>query len=103
MSEVYEIPTAPRNQTFRIALAGTEYQITQRYCAAAEAWLVNIDTVDGAAKIHGLMLVTGADLLSQFEHLGLGGAIVVQSDNDPDEVPSRETMGSTGHLYYLPT
>lgn len=96
-----EIPTAPRNQTFRIALNGADYQITQRYCAAAEAWYVNIDTVAGEPKIRGLMLVTGADLLSQFEYLGLGGAIIVQSDNDPDEVPSRETMGLTGHLYFV--
>lgn len=98
----YEIPTTPRHERFRITLSGTEYQITQRYCQGAQAWVVNIDQADGTPRVRGLMLVTGVDLMSQFEHLGLAGAIVVQSDDVVDKVPSYATLGQTGHVYYLP-
>lgn len=101
MTTAYEIPTSPRNEIFRISLAGTEYQIAQRFCVAVNAWVVNIDNADGSALLHGVMLVTGADLLSQFKHLGIEGEIIVQSDDDVDKVPDYATLGSTGHLYFL--
>lgn len=101
MTNVAEIPTSPRAQAYRITLGIIEYQITQRYCNALQSWYVNIDLADGTPKVRGLMLVTGEDLLTQLKHLGIEGELVVQSDNDPDQVPTYETLGVTGHLYFL--
>lgn len=97
----YEIPTQPRNQSFRISLNDVEYQVIQRWNASINAWVINVNMTDGSPLVHGIALVTGVDLLSQFEHLGLGGAIVVQSDTSVDAVPDYETLGSTGHLYFV--
>lgn len=102
MTTVYEIPTAPKSEAFQISLNGVDYRIVQRFNVAMNAWVVDIISVDGTPKLRGLMLVTGVDLLSQFEHLGLGGQLQVQSDDDVDRVPDYATLGSTGHLYFLP-
>lgn len=50
----------------------------------------------------GIPLITGADLLEQLYYLGIGGALIVQSTNDPNLVPDFETLGSTGNLFFIP-
>lgn len=65
----------------------------------AQCWIVSLYDDNGNAIIEGMAMVTGANLLEQFAYLGLGFQLVVQSDNDPDEVPSYTTLGTTGHLY----
>lgn len=98
---VAEIPTAPRAETFKITLGAVEYQITQRFSTPMNAWVIDIDVSDGTPKVHGIMMVTGVDLLSQFKHLGIDGQLIVQSDNAPDLVPDFTTLGSTGHFYFI--
>jgi hypothetical protein len=46
-------------------------------------------------------MVTGADLLEQFGYLGLNFALVAQTDNSPDTVPTFDNLGTTGHLYAI--
>ena len=75
--------------------------MTFRWCAPAVCWLLDVADAGGAAILSGVPLVTGTDLLGQFIYLGIGGALIVQSDNSPNRVPSYTTLGITGHLYYL--
>ena len=46
-------------------------------------------------------MVTGVDLLEQFGYLSFGFALVAQTDNAPDVVPTFETLGQTSHLYAI--
>jgi len=55
----------------------------------------------GNSLLSGIPLVTGADLLEQFSYIGIGGALVVQSSNDPNAVPTYEDLGTVGNLYFL--
>lgn len=106
MATVYEIPTQPNPTTQRITLNGVTYTLTltwNEFAGPAGAWVLDIADANNNPIASGLPLVTGADLLAQFEYLGIGGGggLVVQSDHDPDLVPSFTTLGSTGHLFFV--
>lgn len=50
----------------------------------------------------GIPLVTGADLLAQYKHLSIGGQLFVQTDGDPEAVPTYASLGATAGLYWIP-
>ena len=103
MSTAYEIPTSPQATTQTITLNGISYNLTLTWCAPANCWMLAIADQNNNPIATGLPLVTGADMLAQLEYLGIGGggALLAQSDFDPDLVPSYTTLGSTGHLYFV--
>jgi hypothetical protein len=90
-------------QTFKISLGGTFYQLTMHWCAPANCWILDIADQSGNKIVSGRPMVTGVDLLGQFRYLGIGGGggMLVQSDNDPDLVPDFDSLGSTGHLFWV--
>lgn len=89
-------------QRFSITLGGVEYQLTLRYRNIAEGgWVLDIADANGTAIIGGIPLVTGADLLAQHKHLGLGGRLWVQTLSNPDAVPTFDNLGDDGVLYWV--
>lgn len=101
MSTAFEIPTQPQNQKFGIVLSGFQYNVTIRWNKFSSSWTMDVYDVDDDPLLLGQPLVTGCDLLSQLEYLGIGGQMVVQSDGSTDSVPTYDSLGSTGHLYYV--
>lgn len=103
MSTVFEIPLSAVPQTQIISLGSVQYQVTTRWNAFSESWVMDIADANENKLLSGIPLVTGLDLLEQFAYLGLagGGALVVQSDNDPALVPDVASLGITGHLFYI--
>lgn len=102
MATISEIPLSGENQTFPITLNGTAYRLTFTYRDADEAgWIMAIADTDGTTILSGVPLVTGCDLLAPYAHLGLGGAMLVVSDGEPDAVPTFDGLGSTSHLYWI--
>lgn len=97
---VYTIPLIPAAQQFTISLAGETYGVKLQWCAPAACWTVEISDANGDLLVGGVPLVTGADLLEQFGYLGIGGSLLVQSTNDPDEVPSYASLGTTGNVFF---
>jgi hypothetical protein len=97
----YLVPLNPTPQRFSIFLSGVEYIISYRWNAISSTWVLNIYDVNGLPIATGLPLVTGSDLLAQLAYLGISGKMVVQSNNDPGAVPTVESLGTTGNLYYL--
>lgn len=101
---VYEIPLSAKPETFTIALAGKSYRLTVIWRDAVDGgWVLDIADANGNRLVGGIPLVTGCDLLAQYSHLGFGGALVVQTDHDPDAVPTFANLGSTSHLYFVVT
>jgi hypothetical protein len=99
---VFEVPLAAAPQTFAITLGGTSYQLTLIWREAdGGGWFLDFATPHGAAILQGVPLVTGADLLAQYRHLGFTGSLVVQTDGDADAEPTYENLGSASHLYFL--
>jgi hypothetical protein len=103
LSTFYEIPLKPEAQEFDISLAGVTYHLMLNWCAPNNAWTLDIEDSLQNPIVSGIPLITGADLLAQLEYLGLGGAMIVQSDFDPNEVPDYGSLGSTGHLFFVTT
>lgn len=88
-------------QIFTISLNGVVYTITLFWCDAADGgWVMNIGDAQNNPILNGVPLVTGADLLGQYEYLGIGIAIFVQTDNDPNAVPTFTNLGINSHIYY---
>lgn len=98
---VFEIPLQPQAQRFTIILEGNvQYAMVVTWNKYSSSWILSIYDNNDVALIEGAPLVTGADLLEQFEYLGIGGQLIVQSDGVTDAVPTFENLGSVGHLYY---
>lgn len=97
----FEVPLSPKAQSFAISLLGVTYNLTFTWNAPSQAWLVSIADVNNVPLVDSIPLVTGADLLAQYGYLGIGGKLIVQTDNDPAAVPTYANLGSTGHLFFV--
>jgi hypothetical protein len=97
----YEIPLSAEPQQFKIQLAGNDCRVRFYWCRAAACWMLDIADVDEVDIVTGIPVVTGCDLLQQYKHLELGGSIVVQTDYDPDAVPTFDNLGETGRVYFV--
>lgn len=94
---VSEIPLSPENQSFSISLAGKSFQMAVTWRAAF--WCLDIMDSSGAGLIKGVPLITGADLLAQYDYLGLGFSLYVGCDNQANENPTETDLGINSHLY----
>ena len=101
MSTPYEIILSPEAQTFQINLAGTLYQLTLRYNAVHGSWMLDISTTDQQLIVGGIPLVTGVDLLEQYEYLGIKGQLFVQSTGDVMAIPGYNDLGGSGRLFFV--
>jgi hypothetical protein len=101
MTTVYEIPLSPQPQTFGITLAGTTYGFDVHWNVQNASWMIDIADASGNPIVSGIPMVTGADLLEQYSYLGFQFALVAQTDNSPDTVPTFDTLGTTSHLYAI--
>jgi hypothetical protein len=103
MSTILRVPLqVGMPQTFSINLNGVAYQITLRYRDAPDGgWTMDIDDDSGDPLLYGVPLVTGANLLAQYQHLGFAGGFYVQTTSDPDAVPTFDNLGDDGQLYWV--
>jgi hypothetical protein len=101
MRQAYEVPLGPEPQKFSVQLAGVPYICRVQWNAVAQCWMLDLADSDDAAIISGIPIVTGIDLLGQYQHLGLGGSLLAQTDYDPDAVPTFENLGTAGRLYFI--
>lgn len=101
--QTYKIPLTNIPQYFNITLKGVEYQLTCRWNNAAEGgWFIDIsDTATATPILTDLPLVTGLDLLEPFGYLGIGGRMIVFTDNDATAVPTISSLGVNSNLYFI--
>ena len=98
----YEIPLQPTNQNIRISILNVTYIIRTYYCDRENGgWVIDISKSDGTALVQGIPLVTGADMLGQYEYLGLGFGLIFASDGDINAVSGFNDLGVSGHLYVV--
>ncbi|WP_250512703.1 hypothetical protein [Caballeronia sp. INDeC2] len=99
---IYEIPLSGVPQSFQIALAGVTYKLTLMWREAPQGgWFLDMADAAGNRILSGVPLVTGADLLEQYEYLGIGGELWLQTDGDEAAVPTFDDIGTTSHLYFV--
>lgn len=63
--------------------------------------ILNSSDKPGRPIVCGIPLVTGANLLEQYSHLGISGELWVATDADPDAVPTFDNLGQAGRLYFV--
>ena len=98
---IARIPTSPMPQRFLITpSAGQTYQLVTQYRDAPEAgWTLDIGEPNGTPIISGIPLVTGINLLAQYQHL-IVGSLFVLSDVDMWAAPGFPDLGVSSHLYF---
>ena len=93
------ISTQPASEHFSVQLNGVNYQISKIW--RIDTWYLDIRDSKGNPLVTGIPLVTGADLLAQYEHLGIGGILQVATNGaNPDQMPTYSGMGSQSQLYW---
>ncbi len=99
----YKIPFTPQAMRMEISLGGLSYILKTYWNTPMECWVLDIyDDVD-KPMVRGIPLVTGADLLQQFEYLGFGGMLLIWSTQGPwHTVPSFTSLGNNSNVYYVP-
>lgn len=100
----YVIPITPgAPQSFGISLNGVNYQMTIRWNATPNGqggWYFDLSDIDkGIPVLGGIPIITGADLLGQYGHLGIGGGLVCISDSG--EPPEFNEIGAGSVLYFV--
>ena len=97
------IPLVNVPQVFQINLAGVDYNLTCKWNDAFEAgWVMDIaDTLTNTSLMANIPLVTGTDLLSGLEYLGIQGQLYVQTDANPFAVPTLTNLGIESNLYFV--
>lgn len=103
MSTITEIPLTPSQACrFTVTLAGALYYLRLTYdIAQAGCWILDIGDADQTPLVAGIPLVSGVDLLAQYNYLGFGGALIVTTDRGAGEVPTFDSLGVTAHLYFV--
>lgn len=97
----FEIPLSSTPQKFDIQLAGVTYQMTLRWNVPSQVWVLDIADNNSVRILDGIPLVTGANLLGQYDYLGFGGALYAQTDHDINATPTFDNLGETSHLYFI--
>ena len=102
MEQLFVIPLTNVPQRFTIELAGVAYIIVCKWNGEMPAWTLDIlDEVASQPLIVNLPLVAGANLLAQFEHIGIPGKLLVYTDGDEFVPPTLDNLGQEANLYYL--
>jgi hypothetical protein len=65
-----------------------------------QGWVVDLLDDQDNPVVSGIPLVTGANLLEQYDYLNFGGQLIVQTDHDVDKIPTFENLGDECHLYF---
>ena len=82
--------TFPNGVTYQLRLI---YQFNDDAC-----WVMDISDANGNALVQGVPLVTGADLLAQYQYLGFGCSMYAITDGAKSEPPHWWNLGTTAHL-----
>lgn len=97
------IPLVPYAQILTLTLADTVYSLRLTFNTQGEGgWILDIADANRAVLLAGLPLVTGADLLAQHRHIGIGGALFVTTDRNTGDVPTYDGLGTTSQLTFVP-
>jgi hypothetical protein len=95
------IPLQPTPQQFSITLNGVDYNVRTFWCKPANCWVMNIADANNNPLIFGLPLITGENLLGQFQDIIPGELIVASNIGPPDAVPTFDNLGTVGQVFWI--
>ena len=102
MTNFYKIPLTPTPQLFTAQLSGVDYQVRLYYVNIDDGgWIIDLLDLESNPIVNGIPLVTGANLLEQYKHLGFLGRMWAQTASDPDALPTFINLGIDAQLYWV--
>lgn len=96
---ISEIPLSADNQNFAISIAGTQYRM--RLVWRDAFWCLDLLNGDQTPVALSLPLLAGANLLAPYAYLNLGFSLLVNSDTEGQENPTKTDLGLYSHLYIV--
>jgi len=99
---IFTIPFINTPQEFEISLNDRDLILTNKWNDIDQNWIIDIsDAVTGDSIIAGIPMVVGANLLQQYEYLGLGGQIIIFTSGDELSTPTLENLGLESNAYFI--
>jgi hypothetical protein len=101
--ENFEIQLSPINQQFSIILAGVSYILRFLFNQTLDenaCWILDINDANGNPIICGIPVVTGEDMLVQYQYLGINIVLFCFTDGDVTAIPTATNLGVSSHVYY---
>lgn len=95
---VFEIPLNDFAEIFQIEIAGQNFTFKTRWNESLNRWILDIGRDEQTWIINNLAMVSGIDLLSQFDHLQLGFQLYVQVDGDSEAEMGESNIGKEARL-----
>ena len=92
---VYEIPLIPKSHTAATTINGADCGLALNWNSEMAAWIMDVSDSAGNALISGIVLVSGVDLLGQFEHVGIGAGMATDGD------ATYLNLGTDVRLYFV--
>ena len=101
MTTVYEVPLSGQPQLLFVPFpSGVTYQLRLIYMFTPnDEWELDINDAIGNPIVCGIPLVSGADLLAQYDYLNFGCSMFVTVDGDLYASPKFWNLGKTAHLF----
>lgn len=96
---LFEIPLKPMSQTLNITINKKVYCL--RIIWRGTGYVLDILDENMKSILCGLSLVTGADILDQFDYINFGFGLIVVTDIDASLVPTYFTLGVSSHLDFF--
>lgn len=98
---LFTIPLENVPQDFNITLVGRQLRVVckwNEFCG----WLIDLyDGTNQEPLIMAIPLVTGCDLLEQYQYISLDGHAIVYTDGDQYAPPTLDNLGTESNLYLL--
>jgi hypothetical protein len=101
VGNLFIIPLINSNQTLTIQVGQNIYTLTVTWNYQFYGWVLDIADVNNNNLCTGIPLVTGEDLMAQFDYLALGFSLFVyDTSGPPDAAPTLDSLGVTSQVYF---
>lgn len=102
MAKRLEFPLRPEAQVMTIEMASVLYTVRFGWADTPDGgWFMDLGTYEGTPLIRGLPLTAGENILQQFDYLGIGGEIRVETDGNALVEPTYGNLGSNGKVFFI--
>ena len=95
------IPFQAIPQTFSVTLNAIVYNIRSYWLVPGDCWVINIADANFNPLLLGIPLITGCNLLEQYQDIIPGELIVRSNIGPPDAVPTFDNIGTVGQVFWI--
>lgn len=95
----YEIPLNGNSESFSVEIADKTYFFRVYFNHELDQWVLDLGTSNKNWIACNIALVTGQNLLMQYEHLNLGFSLWLQVDGLPEAEAGYENLGTEARLF----